>query len=223
MQNDVEQIFGSGISFADYRAQLRIHVRAFNDVYERLHFVRDVEAQNAPLGAARLLVLTEEFCIDSLLNLPLVARLVEASPGAKLRIARHDAHREFASRFPGPSGESKVPTILFLGPGGAVTGYWSERSAADRRWMAAFLEHAPIPEIVLEDGHPNAVLARWMERRLEAQLPFFEAESWHCVRDELAALAKGACQAPEAVAPQESRQSEALQPPAQRMPVSSNT
>ena len=101
MSGDVEQAFRDGLTLEAYRARMRVHVRAFNDLYERLAFVRDHEVGNAPLGACRILILTEDYCIDSLLSVPLIARLAQASPDAELRIASRDTYARLASCFPG--------------------------------------------------------------------------------------------------------------------------
>lgn len=192
MSGDIEEIYRLGVAFEDYRARMRVHARAFNDVYMRLAFVRDHEIGKAPLGTCRIFILTEEYCIDNVLNVPLIARLAEASPQAELRVASRDAHAEVASHFPGRGGDSRLPTVIFLNRPGQVLGYWSERSNSDQAWMTAFLARDPIPPLILDDGRPTRALSDWMERRLAAQLPFFETRSWRDARDELSAVANAA-------------------------------
>lgn len=190
MNEQIAAIYGAARTFEDYRSGLRVHAAAFSKVYDRLQFVPDMAAEVAPLGDSRLLVLTEDFCVDSALSLPLIARLVEASPRAELRIASRNSHRQLANQFPGRGGVSRLPTVLFLDRNDNVEGYWSERSSQDQLWMNAFLVHDPMPEMIVRDGLPAPVLAAWMERRLTAQLPFFEAMGWRFVRDELVAVSK---------------------------------
>ena len=189
MSGDVEQAYQGGVTFDAYRARMRVHVRAFNDVYERLAFVRKLEAGKAPLGACRILILTEDYCVDSVLNVPLIARLAEASPDADLRIVSRSAYEPLARRFPGRGGVSRLPTVIFLRSPMQVLGYWSERSKSDHAWMATFQARNPIPALTLDNGHPTGALADWMERRLAAQRTFFEAQSWREARDELHAIA----------------------------------
>lgn len=188
----VEEAYANGLEFADYRARLRVHAKAFDRVYRRLAFVVDAERDRAPLGEGRILVLTEDFCIDSVLNTPLIGRLAEASPKVRLRIASRDAYPDLAQAFVGRGDVSRVPTVVFLGAPGEVRGYWTERSARDHEWMARFLAEDPIPDLILEDGVPTPVLAAWMERRLARQEPFLENESWRDVANELRALSRAA-------------------------------
>ncbi|HEV2674212.1 MAG TPA: thioredoxin family protein [Aliidongia sp.] len=187
MLADVEAAYREGVSFEDYKSGLRVHADAFAVVYDRLAFVRE-QAGQAPLGAGRILVLTEAYCIDSVLNLPLIGRLTEASPLANLRIVSRDAHAALAALFPGRGGVSRLPTVIFLDEPRHVVGHWSERSKRDHEWMAGFLAQNPMPEFVLDDGHPTPILARWMATRLASQLPFLEAVGWREVCDELAAI-----------------------------------
>ena len=192
MPRDVEQAYADGLPLEGYRTRMRVHIRAFSDQYERLAFVREEQTGQAPLGTCRILILTEDYCIDSLLNVPLIARLVEASPGAQLRIASRDAHAELAGCFPGRDGVSRLPTVIILGRSGQVLGYWSERSKRDHAWMKGFVARDPMPELTLNDGRPTPTLANWMERRLASQRPFFETHSWRDVRDELRVIANAA-------------------------------
>lgn len=188
---EIVAAYTTALTFQDYRASIRVHARAFNGVYQELKFVQDIEAGNAPLGECHILVLTEDFCIDSVLNVPLIARLVESSPDAQFRIASRNAHQKLASTFPGRGGVSRLPTAILFEPDGRVHGHWSERSRGDQQWMDEFLEHDPMPEIILDNGQPAPAVADWMERRLTAQWPFLKSTSWRFVRDELSAIAKG--------------------------------
>jgi hypothetical protein len=192
MSGDVETCYANALTFEEYRAQLRIHVSAFNEHDERLAFVLDEERGKAPVGNSRILILTEEYCIDSVLNVPLIARLVEASPDSALRIARRDEHLKLASRFPGRGGTNRLPTVIFLGRAPQILGYWSERAECAHHWMATFVAQDPMPELIIEEGQPTPGLAAWMDRRFSSQRLIFEAQGWRNVRDELHALANSA-------------------------------
>ena len=189
MSGDVEQAYRGGLTFEAYRARMRVHLHAFNDLYERLAFVREHAAGKAPLGACRILILTEDYCIDSVLNVPLIAHLAEATPDAELRIASRDMYAGLARCFPGRGDMSRLPTVIFLRRSMQVLGYWSERSKSDHAWMATFQARHPIPALTLDNGQPRGAPVDWMARRLASQRPFFESQSWRDVRNELHAIA----------------------------------
>lgn len=192
MRQDIVETHARGVNIEAYRQNMRVHAERFNLVYQQLEFVRRAEAARASLGSSRILILTEEFCIDSVLNVPLIARLAEASPEAELRIVRRDDQRALAIEFPGRDRLSRLPTVVFFDHRGELQGYWSERSKRDHEWMAAFLKKDPLPPITLENGHPTDVLAHWMTRRFDAQLPFLLDGGWRFVCDELSAIPRQA-------------------------------
>jgi len=192
MSGDVEACYASALPFDNYRAQLRVHSVAFNEHYDRLAFVLEEESRKAPMRNARILILTEEYCIDSVLNVPLIARLVEASPEATLRIARRDDNLELAACFPGRGGMSRLPTVIILGHPGKPMLYWSERAEPAHRWMTTFVGLDPMPKLIIEDGLPTSELAAWMSRRFASQRLVFETQGWRDVRNELSVLADSA-------------------------------
>jgi hypothetical protein len=192
MSAELEACYASAFPYDKYRAQLSVHQGAFNEHYDRLAFVLDEENGKAPMRNSRILILTEEYCIDSVLNVPLIARLVEASPGAHLKIARRDLHLQLAARFPGRGGKSRLPTVIFLSQPGEPTRYWSERAASAHKWMVSFVALDPMPEIIIEQGQPTPEVAAWMARRFSSQRSIFEAGGWRDVRNELFALAESA-------------------------------
>lgn len=192
MAMDMEATYRHARPFDVYRSMVRVHGDLFSEHYNMLDFVVKSERGASPLGSARILMLTEDYCIDSVLNVPLVARLSEASPGSELRIASRDEHAELASRFPGRGGVSRLPTVIFLGAPGQALGYWSERSQADHAWMEQFLASDPMPEFALHRGLPTPELSAWMRRRMEAQAPAYRARGWRSVRDELVATLSSA-------------------------------
>jgi hypothetical protein len=124
------------------------------------------------------------------LNLPLLARLSEASADVELRVASRNKHRTAADRFPGRGGLSRLPTVVLLDSDFDPIGYWSERSAADHGWMSSFTQKDPLPEITLEDTMPAGDFAPWLDRRLKGQLPIFLERNWKSVRGELRTLAQ---------------------------------
>jgi len=147
---EVRDILATARPFEDYIQTLRNHSRRFQDHYARLAFIKTAEIASTLFCGLDVLVLTEDWCPDSVLNVPLVARLVEASQ-ANLRIGDRSAHQALAKRFPGRGGASRLPTVIVIGPQGVA--HWSERSASAHAWMRDFTLTDPLPDIELKDGH----------------------------------------------------------------------
>lgn len=189
MIDKIQEIYRKGLPFAEFLSTVRSNADRFRFLYEHLAFVRRDTGSSIFPADMRILVLCEPYCGDVVVNLPLIARLAEASGNTNLRIASRDAHQSVADAFPGRGGISRLPTIILLGPDWEVLGYWSERSRSDEAVMSAFTRSDPLPEITLDDGTPAGEFKEWLERRLSVQLPIFCERNWKDVRAELRALA----------------------------------
>jgi thiol-disulfide isomerase/thioredoxin len=83
-------------------------------------------------------VMTEDWCGDSLMALPILARIVQAIPGAEMRLYRRDEtswlREHYRSRDIG-----NIPVFTFMDEAYGEIGSWVERSAAAherrRQWM----------------------------------------------------------------------------------------
>ena len=196
IDNSLHAIFEEAVSFRDHLASIRANARRFHEVYDRFaHLANDRDSAIFPFGT-KVLVLCEAYCGDCVLNLPLIARLVETSQGSELRVASRDEHQAVADRFPGRGGASRVPTVILLDPQWRLVGYWSERGKSDHEWMANFTRTDPLSDITLEGGMPGGAFATWLERRLAGQLPIFFERNWQDVREELRALARSIAPGP---------------------------
>lgn len=96
----------------------------------------------------RVSVLTEGWCGDSLMVLPIVVRLVEAIPNAELRIFVRSKEPELTAAYAARD-VVNIPTVSFFNADFRELGTWVERSQAAHREMAAWkAEHAAFGEIL---------------------------------------------------------------------------
>lgn len=190
ISNALREIYVGGVSFEEYLGSVRANASRFHHIYQMLDFVASNGGGAVFPSGTRVLVLCEPYCADCVINLPLIARLVEGSPGAELRVVSHNKHLAIAARFPGRGGVSRIPTVVLLDSRWRCIGHWSERGRSDREWMAGFSRSDPLPEITLHDGMPVGEFARWLERRFKGQLPVFLMRNWKDVREELRELAQ---------------------------------
>jgi hypothetical protein len=123
-----------------------------------------------------VLVITEDWCGDAVMNLPIIARIAEALPRADLRVFVRPAIPELNAYY-ADKGVTHIPVISFLDGDFRELGVWVERSrTADARraeWMAAH------PDLAL--GKPATELApeeRQQRMRLFMEL-LAEMESWY--------------------------------------------
>lgn len=128
-------------------------------------------------GPRFVVVMTEDWCGDSLMNLPIVARIVEVVPEAELRIfVRSEAvglRRYFEGR-----GIENIPAVTFFDAAFAEIGSWVERSKAAHRRVEAWREaHPEVAEL-----YGNLALTAEERRRLfEERFAGYitEMEAWY--------------------------------------------
>src|SRR5262249_17494186 len=87
------ELFADGLTFEAYAAELQVHGREFMAHYERLAVIVGELRGRAPRTDVRALAISEDWCVDNLFNLPILARLSEAGAVASLRIVRRSACR----------------------------------------------------------------------------------------------------------------------------------
>jgi len=88
-----------------------------------------------------VLVITEDWCGDSLTHLPVLFRLAQQS-GDRLhvRVFKRDEHKELAAQFPMPTGRVAIPIIVFFDHEMREVGRFLERPQVGHTEMAAFMD-----------------------------------------------------------------------------------
>lgn len=89
-----------------------------------------VRALTAP---RRLLVLTEDWCMDGVNTLPVIQKLVDENPLLELRVLRRDDNDVLMHAH--MSGQSRaIPVVMALGEDGTHYGWWGSRPSPLQRW-----------------------------------------------------------------------------------------
>jgi hypothetical protein len=173
------------MTFEEYAADIRVHHQAFLEHYERLAEIVDELRDDPHIANVRTLAITEDWCPDCVFNIPIIARLTEASRRESLRIVRRTECRPLADSFPGRGGVSRVPTFVFLNDAGGVIGHWSERCASSQKWFDMFTKDHPLPDLDINDGIPAPPLLKWMNLRISSERDWFYMGGWREVLAEV--------------------------------------
>ena len=181
-ENDLSRAFAQGMTFEAYLPTMQTLQRHMREQYETLPVTDAAIAEFAATadgrGVNRILILTEDFCPDSAMNIPIAARLADAIPALALRIVRRDHFWDIANRFPAADGNSHIPTVIFLTENGSAAGVWHERSAAAHKLLAEFVAENPAPPREDENGDVTPGFRRWASQRLQLQKEAYAAGLW---------------------------------------------
>ncbi len=188
--------FEQGMTFEAYLPTMQTLQRHMREQYETLPITEAAIAAFAAVvaerGVTRILILTEDFCPDSAMNIPIAARLAAAIPALTLRIVRRDDFWDIANRSPADDGNSHIPTVIFLSAAGDAVAVWHERSAAAHNLLAEFVAENPAPPREDAAGNVTPDFREWASQRLQLQKKAYATGLWlESVREWQARITRG--------------------------------
>jgi hypothetical protein len=187
-KRNAAQAFEAGMTIQEYMADFRVHRDEFIDHHKQLANIISELQDTQPLFNVRVLAISEDWCPDCVFNVPILARLAEASSGSSLRIVRRPEYVALADNYPGRGSRSRVPTFIFLDQSGCVIGHWSERCESSHRWFKTFTKDHPMPQLDIRDGIPAPPLLSWMKLRIASERDRFYGGVWRDVLTEIQLL-----------------------------------
>jgi hypothetical protein len=122
--------FAKGMSWKDYMAQMGDTRARTEENYEKAKLT-DEERKffSGVTGVKYVVMLAENWCGDVHRNSPLIAHIVEAMPGAELRVFFRDQNPELRDTFLN-NGYQSIPVVVFFDKDWNEIGRWMERAHA---------------------------------------------------------------------------------------------
>ena len=118
--------FDTGYDFDQY---LKIIVARKDDWLKNYQAYNLAEAEKKRLASIskcfNILALSEDWCGDSVRNLPVIVRMLEALPDAKLKIFARDDNLDLMQKFTA-DGKMRIPTVVFMDENFKVLALWIE-------------------------------------------------------------------------------------------------
>jgi thiol-disulfide isomerase/thioredoxin len=75
----------------------------------------------------RFLVITEDWCIDSVQFIPVLVKLAREAPGIEIRVLRRDEHKDLVDAYRRKDGYQAIPVFVAFDENGAELGALIER------------------------------------------------------------------------------------------------
>lgn len=104
--------FAQGLTLAQYLAQMRMNRERFVQLMERAEL--DGVRLTAPGRKLNVLVITEDWCGDSLHQFPTLARLAEGDPDVELRVFLRDQSPDVMDQFLKRGLYRAIPVFAFF-------------------------------------------------------------------------------------------------------------
>jgi hypothetical protein len=147
-----EEIWNSGLSLKEYIGQMDTLQK---EMQQRVNDLRITSAEFQKLReinqVRKILVLTEAWCKDSLMNLPILAKIVEASPYTEMKIFIRHENPELTQFF-SQHGYNNIPLCWVMKADFSFCGAWVERPQSAYRMLEAWKNNHPDYSEILNDN-----------------------------------------------------------------------
>jgi quinol monooxygenase YgiN len=122
--------FSKGMTWKDYMAQMGDTQARTETNYAKSNLTEDERKFfSGVTGVKYVVMLAENWCGDVHRNSPLIAHIVEALPGAELRVFLRDQNADLRDTFLN-NGYQSIPVVVFFDKDWNEIGRWLERAHA---------------------------------------------------------------------------------------------
>jgi hypothetical protein len=147
--------FTGAATFADMAASAAEYGALFATQKERAIIPADLRSRAEALGGPwHLLVISEDWCIDSQSAVPVVAALAEAVSNVELRLVSREAHPALMDAHLTNGTSRSIPVVIVLDADFQEAGWWGPRPAALQQRVTAEWK-------ALEKPDRNKEIRRW--------------------------------------------------------------
>jgi thioredoxin family protein len=134
---DYQAVYAQGTTFADFLEKARAHREEWRANYNDATVSPALVTRVRALPARRhLLVVAEDWCLDSLNTVPYIARLVDGGPErVDMRVVNREVGKTVMEAHRTPDGRTATPTIAILGEDWHLIAAWTERPSSIQTWF----------------------------------------------------------------------------------------
>ena len=189
-----EARFRNGFTWSEYVAQMRVNRERVTQLFDEVTITPEdrrafSEAVARHGGRLYVTALTEDWCGDAVVNLPLVARLAEEVSGMTLRLFRRSEHPDLEQAY-AADGITSIPILSFFDAEWREVGRWVERPAAARRQVEAWWAAHPEAAAVRQSDRPEDQRKRRavLRQLLTEMMEWYRGGLWNATLDELRSL-----------------------------------
>lgn len=134
---DMRARFLAGETFAEYLSRPKKYGEFWEALYKRAVLPEGIPERSREITELwHLLVLSEDWCGDSINTLPLVARLTEAVPSIDMRIVSRDSNPDLMDAHLTGTSRS-IPVIILLDSNYVERAWWGPRPRPLQEWVVA--------------------------------------------------------------------------------------
>lgn len=184
----------AGLTWDDYVPRMESNRERVQTLYESAAVAEaDVlffqEAVRVAGGALTVTAMTEDWCGDAVAVLPLLARLVDAVSGMRLRLYLQSESPLLNAHY-AADGTAVIPVLSFFDAGGQEVARWAERPVAANAARATYLAAYPHLDALRAAGTPEAwaELTTLFDGWIDEMMRLYPAGLWEATLEEWKAI-----------------------------------
>ncbi|RTR26753.1 thioredoxin family protein [Robertmurraya yapensis] len=136
--------FNKGLTYEEYKGQMKMNLSEMNAIYEQFE-VNDERLSALTGVASKVIVLTEDWCGDALMNNPILMRIAEKL-GLDVRFVLRDSNLELMDQYLTNGTARSIPIFIFIDDEGNEKAVWGPRAAEAQSMVDSWRSELPAKE-----------------------------------------------------------------------------
>lgn len=136
MSTSIADRYAAAPRFSEFLERAEQNAALWRDTYRLARIPEElVERARALPGRWHLLVLLEDWCIDAVNPVPVLARMAELAPAIDLRVLSRDENLDLMDAHLSPAGARAMPVVIAYDEGFVERGWWGSRPGPLQAWV----------------------------------------------------------------------------------------
>ncbi|MFS0751033.1 thioredoxin family protein [Oceanobacillus sp. 1P07AA] len=134
--------YNDGMSVDDYIESMTVHKESLLHIYDHFQLPKELPLVDQSL---RIIVLTEDWCGDAMLNIPILLRVAEEND-MSVRILLRDDNLELMDQYLTNGKSRSIPIFIFIDEDGKEVAKWGPRAEKIQEFVDNAREQLPPKE-----------------------------------------------------------------------------
>lgn len=136
--------FAKGLTYDQYKGQMKVNLDEMSTVYEQFELQAEAktELQSLKGVASKVIVLTEDWCGDALMNNPILMKMAEEL-GLDVRFVLRDSNLELMDQYLTNGTARSIPIFIFIDDEGNEKAVWGPRAPEAQNFVDGLREKLP--------------------------------------------------------------------------------
>ncbi|WP_077210720.1 thioredoxin family protein [Bacillus dakarensis] len=141
---DLLDWFGKGLTLEQYRNGMKVNGDKMDSIYDRFQLNEGEKKELSPLSLSdmKVIVLTEDWCGDAMLNIPILLKIAEEM-NMEVRFLLRDSNLELMDQYLTNGTSRSIPIFVFIDSEGQERAVWGPRAEEVQRLVDSLTEQLP--------------------------------------------------------------------------------